>query len=125
MSFSTAAKTRPSRLHKKPPATTDRRSFAMSGFARSGAVLAPPRKQGGREIRRGAPLALGTGRDRPRVGIRRDHLSIEMPGGVAEQGGDDRKTEEQRQRSQNQQHRDDQSPRRHRYGVLRNRPNRR
>ena len=39
---------------------------------------------------------------------------------MAEQRQDDGKAEEERQRSQNQQHRDDQSPRRHRCGVSRN-----
>ena len=66
----------------------------------------------------------GRRRNRPRIGIRRDHLAIEMPGGVAEQRDDDGKPEEQRQRSQHQQHRDDQSPCRHRHRILRHRPQR-
>ena len=59
-------------------------NFLSSGCSLC-AVLATPWKQGGREIRRGAPLALTAGRERLWIGIRLDHLAIEMPGGVAEQ----------------------------------------
>src|SRR5450759_1419191 len=77
-------------------------------------AAAPPRKQIGREIDRGMPFPMRARRDRLRIGIRRDHLAIEMPGGVAEQWDNNGKPKEQRQRSQNQQCRDDQSPRSHR-----------
>src|SRR5205814_6512192 len=83
------------------------------------AVLTPPRKQRRGEIRGRAALARRTGGEGPRIGIRRNHLAIEMPGGMAEQRDNDRKPEEQRQRSQEQQHRHDQAPSSHRNGVSR------
>src|ERR1700730_17741922 len=92
-------------------------SLHMEAAAGLCPALAPPWKQGRREIRRRAPLAPRAGRDRPRIGIGRDHLAIEMPSGMAEQRDYDGKAKEERQRSQNQQHRDDQPPRRHRYRV--------
>ena len=84
-----------------------------------GVVLAPPREQVGREIRR--RLARPGGRDhgtRGRIG--HDHLAIEMPGGVTEQGYHHGKPEEERCRPQNEQHRNDQAPGGHRYRVARN-----
>ena len=85
------------------------------------AVRATPWKPGGREIRRGAPLAPTAARKRLWIEIRLDQLAIEMPGGVAEQrdhhGGE---AKEERQRSRHQQHRDDQSPCRHRCRISRN-----
>jgi len=60
-------------------------------------VLAPPWKQSRREIRRGTPLTPRARRNRPGIGIRRDDLAIEMPGGVAEQRDDDGEAEEGRE----------------------------
>jgi hypothetical protein len=48
-----------------------------------------------------------------------------MPGGVAEHRDNHREAEEERQGSQNQQHRNDQSPCRHWHRVSRNGPQRR
>src|ERR1035437_6824775 len=80
--------------------TAGRRSTAGSmAIAYAGglcAVLAPPRKQRRRENRRGAPLAVRAGRDRPRIGVPRDYRAIEMPGSVAEQRDDDGEAKEER-----------------------------
>src|SRR6266404_6445945 len=130
MSAATAAKTRlsaraaPDQTRSarmpKPPVDNPAVRWQLLIPPVLGVVLAPPRKQGGREIRRGAPFPMRAGRDRSRIGIRRDHPAIKMPGSVAEQWDDDGEPEEERQRSQNQQYRDDQSPRCHRYRVSRN-----
>src|ERR1700759_4471123 len=66
---------------------------------RSSAVLAPPRKQVGRELGGRSLFTRRTGRGQPQVRIRRDHLAIEMPGGVAKQRDDDGKTKEERDRT--------------------------
>src|SRR6266700_2317090 len=55
----------------------------------------PPRKQIGREIRGRPSLARRARGNRTRIRIDRDGLAVEMPGGVAEQGNDDRKPEEE------------------------------
>src|SRR5712692_702209 len=84
----------PAQWHVLGPAKPDP-SAGMTRFAvviacyRGLVDPALPWKQCGREIRRGAPLARRTGRDRPRIGIRCDDLAIEMPGGMAEQRNND------------------------------------
>src|SRR5260370_27003701 len=84
-------------------------NFLSSGFSLC-AVLAAPWKQGGREIRRGAPLAPTAGRERLWIEICLDQLAIEMPGGVAEQRDHHGEAKEERQRARHPQHRHDQSP---------------
>ena len=65
-------------LHKFAPI---RRSRPTGGLVTLsivwlGAVLAPPGKQIGREIRRGLALARGAGRQRLRIEFRLDRLTV-------------------------------------------------
>src|SRR5258708_4702206 len=113
MSAATAAKTRlsaraapnhtKSACVPKPPVDNPavRWQLLISPVLR--VVLAPPWKQCGREIRRRTPFPMRARQDWSRIGIRCDHLAIEMPGGVAEQRYDDGEAEEERQRSRHQQ----------------------
>src|SRR2546421_9523556 len=61
--------------------------------------LAPPWEQVGREIRGGLAFAVRRGGGRPGIWVRDDHLSIEVPGGVAQERGDDGEAKEKRQRA--------------------------
>src|SRR5260370_42290183 len=84
-------------------------NFLSSGFSLC-AVLAAPWKQGGREIRRGAPLAPTAGGERVWIEICLDQLAIEMPGGVAGQRDHHGEAKEERPPSRHPQHPDDPSP---------------
>src|SRR6202040_485716 len=84
----------------KPPADVRPAARCHRSLAGFRAVLAPPWKQRRWEIGRRTSFPMRAGRDRPRIGIRCDHLAIEMPGRVTEQRDDDRKADEERQRAQ-------------------------
>src|ERR1700678_1734846 len=62
------------------------------------AALTPPWEQIGGEVGGGPLFARRTRWSEPLEGVRRDHLTIEMPGRVTEQRDHDRKTEKERDR---------------------------
>src|SRR5215475_10647765 len=87
-----------------PSSMPNRRSTSNRRFGRNNQSCSAtlPRKQIGGEVRCG--LARPTRRDYGARGrIWHDHLAVEMPGRVAEQGDHDGEPEEERQRSQDQQ----------------------
>src|SRR6476660_2149223 len=73
-------------------------------------LLATPWEERGREICR---IAVTYRRARLfcwRIRVRLHHLPIKMPGGMTEHRQNDRETDEERQRTDHQQHRNDQPP---------------
>src|SRR5580658_11313732 len=66
------------------------------------AILAVPRQQDRREIRRVTWSLRLRAILRPRVRVGLDRLAVEMPGRVSEHRDDDRKPDEERQRAEHQ-----------------------
>src|SRR5882762_3570173 len=71
-------------------------------------VVASPREQRGREVRRVAPSLRGLVIFVHRRVARIDHATIKVPGGMAEHRHHDREPEEERDRADEQQRADDQ-----------------
>src|ERR1700738_4341943 len=88
-------------------------------------ALTAPREEIGREICRIAVSFRRAGLFLWRIRVWLHHLSIKMPGGMTEHRQNDRKTDEDRQRTDHQQHRKDQPPSGHGKWILAQNPQRR
>src|ERR1700676_4136911 len=88
-------------------------------------ALTTPREERGREVCR---IAVSFRRARLflwRIRVRLHHLPIKMPGGMTEHRQNDSKTDEERQRTNRQQHRNNQPPRGHGKWIFHHSPQRR
>src|SRR6267143_1314004 len=81
-------------------------------------ALTAPREEIGREICRIAVSFRRAGLFLWRIQVWLDHLPIKMPGGMTEHRQNDRETDEERQRTDHQQHRNDQPPSGHGKWIL-------
>src|SRR6266436_892604 len=88
-------------------------------------ALTAPGEERGREICRIAVTFRRAGLFLWRIRIWLHHLPIKMPGGMTEHRQNDSETDEERQRTDHQQHRNNQSPRGHGKWILHHSPQRR